>query len=113
MSNLKENVSHINEHGQEYLEKKLEYYKLSLFKKIMKGANAMVYYLIIGAILFLTVIFFSLAGAWSLAGYLDNIPLAFILLGSFYLLILILFITVIKKRLERRIIRESSKEYFK
>ncbi|WP_224488163.1 phage holin family protein [Robertkochia flava] len=112
MSNLKENVQHINEHSQEYIEKQLEYYKLSLFKKLMKGATAFVHFLIIGAILFLTVIFISLAGAWSLAGWLDNIPLAFIIMGLFYAIILFLFVKVFKKRLDVRILKASSKEFF-
>lgn len=112
MSNLKENVQHLNEHSQEYLEKQLEYYKLSLFKKIMKGATSLIHFLIIGAMVFMAVVFISLAGAWSLAGWLDNIPLAFIIVGVFYALVLLLFIKVFKKRLDKRILRASSKEFF-
>lgn len=112
MNTIREHAEHINEHGQEYLEKQLEYYKLNLFKKIMKGTTAFVNFLIVGAILFNTVIFISLAGAWTMAGWLDNIPLAFIIMGGIYLFFLLMFIFVIRKFFERRIIKESSKIFF-
>lgn len=112
MNTIRDHAEHINEHGQEYLEKQLEYYKLSLFKKIMKGTSAMVNFLIVGAILFNTVIFISLAGAWQLAGWLDNIPLAFIIMGGIYIFFLLLFIFVIRKKVESRMLKESSKIFF-
>ena len=112
MNTIREHAEHINEHGQDYLDKQLEYYKLSLFKKIMKGATSMVKFLIIGAILFNTVIFISLAGAWQLAGWLDNIPLAFIIMGGIYIFFLLMFIFVINKYVERRMLKESSKIFF-
>lgn len=112
MNNLKENVQHINEHSQEYFEKRLEYYKLSLFKKLMKGITAMTHYLITGAIVFLAIIFLSIAAAWFLADHLGSIPLAFVAVGGFYLLLMIAFMTLLKKKLDRFILRESSKEFF-
>lgn len=112
MNNLKDNVRHINEHSQEYLVKQLEYYKLSLFKKLMKGITAMTHYLILGSIAFLAIIFLSIAVAWSLADWLESIPLAFVIVGGFYIFLIILFLTIIKKRLDNYIIRASSKEFF-
>ena len=112
MNNLKEHAEHLNEHGQEFVEKQLEFYKLSLFKKIMKGTTAMVNFMIVGAILFNTVIFISLAGAWQLAGALDNIPLAFIIMGGIYVFFLLMFIFVIRRQFERVLIKEGSKIFF-
>lgn len=112
MNNLRENVQHINDHSQEYLSKQLEYYKLSLFKKIMKGITAMTHYLIMGSIVFLAIIFFSMAAAWSLADALQNVPLAFVIVGGFYIFLMILFVVILKKRLDSVILRESSKEFF-
>lgn len=112
MNTIREHAEHINDHGQEFLEKQLEYYKLSLFKKIMKGATALVNFLIIGGILFNTIIFISLAGAWQLAGWLDNIPLAFTIMGGIYILFLLLFIFIIRKQFERRILKEASNVFF-
>lgn len=112
MNNLRENVQHINDHSQEYLAKQLEYYKLSLFKKLMKGITAMTHYLIVGSIVFLAIICFSMAAAWSLADWTGSVPLAFVIVGGFYLFLMILFMTILKKRLDGYIIRESSKEFF-
>lgn len=78
----------------------------------MKGITAMTSYLIVGSIVFLAIIFFSMAVAWSLADAVGSVPLAFVIVGGFYVFLMILFMAILKKRLDRYILRESSKEFF-
>lgn len=112
MNNLKENIEHIGEHGQEYFGKELEYYRLKMFKKLMKGATASVNFIIVGAFVFWITLMMSIAGAFLINIYLDNNAVSFVLIGIIYVVMLVLFLVFFRKRLERRILRAASEEFF-
>src|SRR5690625_7777000 len=95
----------------EYGEYKLDYYKFLLYKTVMKMSMSIFFALLFGAVLLLIFFFISFGVAHLIGDALGNIAYGYLIMGGFYILILILTMAFGRKILERRILYKTS-EWF-
>src|SRR5690625_6399981 len=110
-SNFGDNLHKIGNKIIEYGEYKLDYYKLLLYKTVMKMARSIFFALLFGAVLLLIFFFISFGVAHLIGDALGNIAYGYLIMGGFYILILILTMAFGRKILERRILYKTS-EWF-
>ena len=110
-SNFGDNLHKIGNKIIEYGEYKLDYYKLLLYKTVMKMARSIFFALLFGAVLLLIFFFLSFGIAHLIGDALGNIAYGYLIMGGFYILILILTMAFGRKILERRILYKTS-EWF-
>lgn len=109
--NFGDNLNKIGNKIIEYGEFKLDYYKLLLYKTVMKMARSVFFALLFGAVLLLIFFFISFGIAHLIGDALGNIAYGYLIMGGFYILILILTMAFGRKILERRILYKTS-EWF-
>jgi ABC-type multidrug transport system fused ATPase/permease subunit len=108
---IKEHLSEADQDFRSYLETTKEYYHLKTFKVLMKGINALIKALLLGAISILALFMFSMAMAFGLGQLLENTFYGFLLVGIFYLLIGIC-VYIFRNRLDGPMLRKFSEIYF-
>ncbi len=109
--NFGDNLHEIGDKIVEYGEYKLDYYKLLLYKAVMKMARSFFFTLLFGAILLLIFFFLSFGLARLIGEALGNVAYGYFIMAGFYLLLLILVSAFGKKILERKILMKTS-EWF-
>ena len=109
--NFGDNLHKIGDKILEFGEYKLDYYKLLVYKIVMKMARSIFFALLFGAVLLLIFIFISFGLAHLIGEALGNIAYGFLIMGGFYILVLLLTMAFGRKILERRILYKSS-EWF-
>ncbi|MFI2741677.1 phage holin family protein [Zhouia sp. PK063] len=112
LNDLHENIDDINEHAQAYIDKSIEYYKLSIFKKVMKGGTSLVNFLIIGAIIFLALFVLSAGAAVAIGKWIDDFVLGCVIVGVAYLIFAFIFYKFLSKKVETSILKKASEEFF-
>lgn len=108
---IKENLSEADQNLRSYLETTKEYYHLKAFKVLVKGINALIKTLLLGAITILALFMLSMAAAFGLGQLLENTFAGFLLVGIFYLLIGIC-VYIFRDRLDGPLLRKFSEIYF-
>ena len=111
-NNLTDNFREYTSAVEDYIESSLSYHKLDLFKKVMKGVVAGSYQLILGFFLLIALLFLSIALSIFLGELLDSIALGYLLVGGFYLFVMILCFFFLKKILEKILVRKASIQFF-
>jgi small-conductance mechanosensitive channel len=94
---IKEDAKDIINHTGDYLE---TFYKLSLVRATKKAsdvASGVVNSVLIFFIVACIILFASMAAAWWLGDVINNRPLGFLLVASFYLLLVFVLILMRKK----------------
>lgn len=109
---ISENFSEFSNATQDYIESTINYHKLDLYKKGTKGAVTISYNLILAFFLLIALLFLSVAASIAIGKALDNVALGYLIVGVFYLLIMIVLIFTLKKKLETLILRKTSKQFF-
>lgn len=109
--NFGDNLNKIGNKILEFGEYKLEYYKLILYKSVMKMARSIFLAFLFGTILLLIFFFISFGLAHLIGQALGNIAYGYFIMGGFYILILLLTLAFGKKILERYILYKTS-EWF-
>ena len=109
---IKNQTEQIQEHAKGYVESYVEYYKLHGFKILMQSTTMMVKFLLIGICLGMVILFGSIAVAFAIGAYLDNIVLGFLSVGGFYLLVTALLFLVKDKIVEGPILERFSTIFF-
>lgn len=102
------NVEKVIERVEAFGTSTAEYYKLRLFKSAMKFSTALVNMLVVGFISFLFLIFISIGGALYLSAVIGNPFSGFLIVGSLYLLILLLVIFLGKGIIEQKMLLKFS-----
>ena len=97
--------------GERYAKASKAYYKLKVFKVITKSSSKLTKILVIGGLFFLASLFILIAGTIWLANTLQNFSLAFLIVGSI-LLIIGVIAYLIRKSIDRLIIRKVSEDFF-
>lgn len=105
---LTENLNRVIDKIEDYGSSTAEYYKLSLFKSAMKFSTSLVNMLVLGFISFLFLIFISIGGALYLSSVIGNPFSGFLIVGSVYLLILLLVIFFGKGFIEQKMLLKFS-----
>ena len=97
---------------QAYKQSSIEYYKLNLYKKSVKGVTGLINGVLIGFLGFLILIFLSVAVAIAISDALDSPSAGFFIVAGFYLLLLVLLLVVGKKYIQKKVLVKSSKKFF-
>lgn len=109
--NIGENLHKIGNKIIEFGEYRLDYYKLLLYKTVMKMARSIFLTLLFGAIILLIFFFLSFGLAHLIGEALGNVAYGYFIMAGFYILLLLLVLSFGKKVLERKILMKTS-EWF-
>lgn len=92
------NIEYIGEFVEEakhWLSLKTEYAKLNTIDKVVRIFTALTLLMVIAFLTMLILIYLSFAVAYALESYVQSLPLGFVCVSAFYLLLL--FVVVIKR----------------
>lgn len=89
-----------------------EYYKLTIYKQVVKITLSIINGLLIGFLGIVALLFLSVAAAIAISNALDSPSAGFFIVAGFYILLIILFFVIGKKYLEKKILVKSSKKVF-
>lgn len=106
-----DNLQKLSDKIVEYGEFKLDYYKLVLYKSVIKMARSLFIFLLFGAVLLLSLIFISFGLSYLIGEAVGNIAYGFLIMGGFYVVMLIMLATFGKKIIERQVFSMTS-EWF-
>lgn len=110
-SEIKKDLIEVDSDIRSYLEDTDEYIKLKLFKLLSKFITNSVQLIIVSLFFIFTLFFFSFAASLALNDALNSLYLGFVIVGGFYFLTGLLA-NILKKRLNRPVIRKLSTCYF-
>lgn len=109
---LTNSINDLNDNVRDLAKSSTEYYKLDLYKKIIKGAISLVNMMLLGFICLIALLFISLAVALAISTALDQPSAGFYIVGAFYLLVFALIWFFGKKQIEKIILIKSSRTFF-
>jgi len=109
---IKENFEDLTTTAQDYLESSIAYYKLDFFKKSMKVAIDASHKLILAFFLLIALLFLSVAASIYVGELLESLALGYLIVGAFYLIIMIICALTLKPYLQKVILRRASISYF-
>lgn len=110
--NVIENLHDVLRRIENYVLSKAEYYKLRLFKSVMKTIIPMVNLLIFGSLFLFVLLFLSIGAAFWIGSLLDQVFIGFIIVGVFYALIFLLMLLVGRRIIRRKLLRAFSSLLF-
>ncbi|WP_410006603.1 hypothetical protein [Aequorivita nionensis] len=105
---LTDSLHKVTDRIEDYSLSMAEYYKLRLFKSIMKGSISLVNLLVYGSLFLFVLLFLSLGAAFWLATFFENVYAGFLLIGAFYGIILIFMFIFGRKIIERKMLHKFS-----
>ncbi len=108
---FKENIQEVQNQTKELVDSNIAYYKLWVFKVITKSSTGLFKILLIGVLLVMAFVFFSVATAITIGYALDNFALGFLIMGGFYLLLSFL-IYALRAKIEKPIIEKLSEIFY-
>ncbi|AWG24542.1 competence protein [Flavobacterium kingsejongi] len=110
---IKESAGDLHEQAKEFIDVNVEYYKLWSFKILMKSTTMMLKMFLLGIMLLIVTIFFSIALALAIGYALDNFAWGFFIVGAIYLIVSIVIYKVQDKIVEGPILEKFSKIFLK
>ncbi|NGX83017.1 phage holin family protein [Aequorivita sp. KMM 9714] len=105
---LTDSLNKITEKIEDYGVSTAEYYKLRLFKSVMKGSISLVNLLVYGSLFLFVLVFLSVGAAFWLGTYFEHVYVGFLLIGAFYGILLLLMFVFGKKVIERKMLYKFS-----
>ena len=93
---VKEHVEDLTDDSKAYLKSLLEYYRLDALKKSTKAIATLLRIAIKGSLLLLLFMFLSIGLSFLIGEYVDSVAYGFIIMGGFYLILLIIFAIIAK-----------------
>ncbi|MFB0903773.1 MAG: phage holin family protein [Nonlabens sp.] len=111
-NNISDNFKQFTTATQDYIESSVSYHKLDLFKKVMKAVVFSSYKIILGFFSFLALLFLSLATAIYLGEFLESLALGYLIVGCFYIILVIILSFFLKKVLENALVKKASIQFF-
>ena len=115
MNNIFESINNTTdsatEIGEKYLNDTKEYFRLKIFQQLSVSISLIAKALMIGGLLFIGLIFLSVAVALAIGNWLDNVALGYIVVAAFFLILgalLYMQRTIINKK----IIEKLSPKFF-
>ena len=109
---LTNSIHDLNVNLRDLAKSSADYYKLDLYKKIIKGVISLVNMMLLGFICLIALLFLSIALALGIGSALDNPSIGFYIVGAFYLVIFVLIWFFGKKPIEKIILIKSSRTFF-
>jgi ABC-type multidrug transport system fused ATPase/permease subunit len=111
LEELKDNFIDIDKDTRSYLENTGEYYKLQVFKVVMRSITSFAKLMLVGSIALLALFMLSFAAAYGLGLWLENTFLGFMFVGLFYVIIGI-FCYLFRQKLDSPLLKRFSEYYF-
>jgi Zn-dependent protease with chaperone function len=111
LKELKRDLTEADVDVRSYLENSEEYFKLKIFKALMRAVTALSHVMLIGAIGLLALFLLSLAASYAIGNAMDNTYQGFIMVGLFYVVVALLCY-FFRDKLDRPLLRKFSKYYF-
>lgn len=108
---LKQDLWEAQDNMQSYLENSEEYVYLKSFKIAMALVTAFAQLLLVGALGLLSLFVLAFAASFGLGQLLDNTFYGFLIVGAFILIVTIITY-VLRKKINKPILRKFSKSYF-
>lgn len=109
---LKEQSEQFQEQLQSYIESNVAYFKLWGFKVTMKSTTLILKFSMILLCFSMVLLFGSIAAAFAIGSYFDNISLGFLIVGGFYLLLTLALFLIKDKIVEGPILEKFSEIFF-
>jgi len=109
---IKENFEDLATTAQDYVESSIAYYKLDFFKKSTKVAIDSAHKLILAFFLLIALLFISVAASIYIGNLLDSVPLGYLIVGTFYIIVMIIAAVTLKPVLRKIILTRASISYF-
>ncbi|ESU30035.1 hypothetical protein FLJC2902T_05260 [Flavobacterium limnosediminis JC2902] len=110
--NLKEKADDIQDHLKNAIDSTIAYYKLWLFKVIMKSTTMVVKVLLMSLLFLFFLLFTSVALALYLGQLTDNYVLGFLIVGGIYVVLLLIAYFIKDKIVEGNVLEKFSKVFF-
>ncbi len=98
--------------GGRYFENSFEYYKLKVFQQLTNTISMLVKALIIGAVLFIGLIFLFISAAIAIGHALGDVALGYLIVGGFFM-ILGFIIYKLRYLVDAKIIAKVHTKFFK
>jgi len=112
LEQIGDNVDEMNDNIQAYIKSTMEYYKLDIYKKSMKGVVSATRTLLLSGFALLVLFFISFAVAVLIGEEVGSPSVGFFIVGGFYLLVMLLIGLFGRKAIERIILKSTSKNIF-
>lgn len=109
---ITDNIQEFTTATQSYIESSISYHKLDIYKKLMRGAVSSTHKILIGFVLLIAVLFLSIALSIYLGELLDSIALGYLIVGLFYMIIVLCIALFMKPMIERKLLRKTSEQFF-
>ena len=109
---LTNSIHDLNDNVRDLAKSSTEYYKLDLYKKIIKGVISLVNMMLLGFICLVAVFFVSIAIALAISTAMDQPSAGFYIVGAFYVVVFIIIWIFGKKPIEKIILIKSSRTFF-
>jgi len=110
---IKENAEDLKNHAKELFESNARYYKLLVFKTLVKSTTAAVKGLLLAICSLFVIIFLSTALAIGLGYWLDNFAYGFLIVGLIYVVLALIVAFALEKVIEGSFLAKFSKSFFK
>lgn len=109
---ITDNIQEFTTATQSYIESTISYHKLDLYKKVMRDAVSSTHKLLIAFFLLIAVLFLSIALSIYLGEQLESIALGYLIVGSFYLALVVMIGLFMKPVIEKKLLRKTSEQFF-
>lgn len=106
------NLERLNENIRSFSKSSAEYYKLDLFKKVMKGATSLVNVLVIAFLSFFFLLFLSIAASVWISNVIGIPSSGFFIVAGFYLLLILLMKFVVSSVIRKKMLITVSRKFF-
>ena len=115
MSNIFESINNTSDKavdvGEKYLKDTKEYYRLKIFQQLSISISLVAKVLAIGGLLFIGLIFLSVAGAIALGDWLGNVALGYVIMAAVFVITgFVLYLN--RSVINHKIIEKLSPKFF-
>ncbi len=111
IDDLKKDLIEADADIRSYLKHSEEYFKLKVFKALMRAITSFSHFFILGAILLMGMFFISIAVSYVIGDAMGNALYGFLIVGGFYVILAVLCY-IFRERLDRPLLRKFSKYYY-
>lgn len=109
---ITDNVEDVQENLESFVKNSIEFHKLDIYKKTTKTFVSVLRLSLLGSIALLLLFFVSFGVAYLIGEVYGSTSDGFFIVAGFYLLVFILVAIFGKKRLERVVLKSTSKIFF-
>ena len=109
---MPEEINNIRKDIQEYIEVRVDLLRLHLAENLSRLSSSAVSAVILGYLLFFILLFLSFAAGYFFASLLHSNELGFLCIAGFYVLVLLIFLVLRKRIIEKPIIKSVMRLLF-